>query len=83
MISELPSCVYAAHDLSSSAGNGNPFRLNSANIRQLQYLHHSDCLETASQTPPINPAHYAPYKIQRQHGGVRERKRMVRSAPNG
>lgn len=90
-MSELPSCVYATHQVANSSTNSNSLRLNSSNIRQLQYIHQTDCLESPNHHPSGlsasalgNNPHYAPYKIQRQQqNNVRERKRMARSAPNG
>ncbi|XP_058058625.1 uncharacterized protein LOC131209551 isoform X1 [Anopheles bellator] len=77
---------HAGH--SSSPPN---LRLNSNSLRQMQhqYLHHNECLD--SSTPPSpslsttmsHPYNPPPYKIQRQQTNVRERKRMMRSAPNG
>ena len=42
LISDLPSCVYANHQLNSTPNTGN-LRLNSNSLRQIQqqYLHHS------------------------------------------
>lgn len=89
-MSELPSCVYATHQVANSSTTGNSLRINTSNIRQLQYLHQTDCLESPNHASGLsasglgNNPHYAPYKIQRQQQNlVRERKRMVRSAPNG
>uniref|UniRef100_A0A182SY42 BHLH domain-containing protein n=1 Tax=Anopheles maculatus TaxID=74869 RepID=A0A182SY42_9DIPT len=77
---------------SSHPGNAPNLRLNPNSIRQMQhqYLHHTECLD--SSTPPSpslsttmgnHPYNPPPYKIQRQQTNVRERKRMMRSAPNG
>ncbi|XP_050070884.1 basic helix-loop-helix transcription factor amos isoform X2 [Anopheles maculipalpis] len=77
---------------SSHTGNAPNLRLNPNSIRQMQhqYLHHTECLD--SSTPPSpslsttmgnHPYNPPPYKIQRQQTNVRERKRMMRSAPNG
>ncbi|XP_049286698.1 protein dimmed isoform X2 [Anopheles funestus] len=77
---------------SSHTNNAPNLRLNPNSIRQMQhqYLHHTDCLD--SSTPPSpslsttmgnHPYNPPPYKIQRQQTNVRERKRMMRSAPNG
>uniref|UniRef100_A0A182LRF9 BHLH domain-containing protein n=1 Tax=Anopheles culicifacies TaxID=139723 RepID=A0A182LRF9_9DIPT len=78
---------------SSHTNNNAPnLRLNPNSIRQMQhqYLHHTECLD--SSTPPSpslsttmgnHPYNPPPYKIQRQQTNVRERKRMMRSAPNG
>uniref|UniRef100_A0A182YP44 Uncharacterized protein n=1 Tax=Anopheles stephensi TaxID=30069 RepID=A0A182YP44_ANOST len=76
----------------SHTGNPPNLRLNPNSIRQMQhqYLHHTECLD--SSTPPspslsttmgTHPYNPPPYKIQRQQTNVRERKRMMRSAPNG
>ncbi|KFB43436.1 AGAP003739-PB-like protein [Anopheles sinensis] len=72
--------------------NSANLRLNPNSLRQMQhqYLHHTECLD--SSTPPSpslstnmsHPYNPAPYKMQRQQTqNVRERKRMMRSAPNG
>ncbi|XP_053680340.1 uncharacterized protein LOC128731258 [Anopheles nili] len=76
----------------SSHTNSAPnLRLNPGSLRQMQhqYLHHAECLD--SSTPPSpslsttmsHPYNPPPYKMQRQQTNVRERKRMMRSAPNG
>ncbi|XP_053669241.1 uncharacterized protein LOC128719639 [Anopheles marshallii] len=76
----------------SHTNNAPNLRLNPNSIRQMQhqYLHHTECLD--SSTPPSpslsttmgnHPYNPPPYKIQRQQTNVRERKRMMRSAPNG
>ncbi|XP_058822345.1 achaete-scute homolog 1 isoform X2 [Topomyia yanbarensis] len=94
LISDLPSCVYANHQLgaatATTASTAN-LRLNTNSLRQIQhqYLHHTDCLDSAGGTGPSlsntigHPYSTAPYKIQRQQTNVRERKRILRSAPNG
>ncbi|XP_037923816.1 achaete-scute homolog 1a isoform X1 [Hermetia illucens] len=85
IINELPSCVYAGQHINSSANN---LRLTPNNLRQIQqqYLHHTDCLDSStpnlSLTPNV-PNYGGPYKVQRQQANIRERKRMLRSAPNG
>ncbi|XP_021709107.1 helix-loop-helix protein 13 isoform X2 [Aedes aegypti] len=94
LISDLPSCVYANHQLGAATAtnpNSGNLRLNTNSLRQIQhqYLHHSDCLESPSSASPSlsnamnHPYSAAPYKIQRQQTNVRERKRVMRSAPNG
>uniref|UniRef100_A0A336LIQ6 CSON006035 protein n=1 Tax=Culicoides sonorensis TaxID=179676 RepID=A0A336LIQ6_CULSO len=89
IIGDLPSCVYASHQLAvNNQQNSNNLRLNSSNLRQLQYLQHSEHLDSINQTSgsssSLGNAHFGSYKMQRQQtGAVRERKRMVRSAPNG
>ncbi|XP_063709916.1 basic helix-loop-helix transcription factor amos isoform X2 [Culicoides brevitarsis] len=89
LMSDLPSCVYASHQLSvNNQANPNNLRLNASNLRQLQYLQHSDHLETVNQSAgsssSMNTSHYGNYKLQtKMQSNVRERKRMVRSAPNG
>ncbi|XP_055642860.1 uncharacterized protein LOC129779417 isoform X2 [Toxorhynchites rutilus septentrionalis] len=94
LISELPSCVYANHQLgvatATNPGSAN-LRLNTNSLRQIQhqYLHHTDCLDSPSSASPSlstsigHPYNATPYKIQRQQTNIRERKRMMRSAPNG
>ncbi|XP_058452811.1 achaete-scute homolog 1 isoform X1 [Malaya genurostris] len=94
LISDLPSCVYANHQLgaatATNASTAN-LRLNTNSLRQIQhqYLHHTDCLDSsggpgAALSNSMNhPYSTAPYKIQRQQTNVRERKRILRSAPNG
>ncbi|XP_053696216.1 uncharacterized protein LOC128743629 [Sabethes cyaneus] len=94
LISDLPSCVYANHQLgaatATNASSAN-LRLNTSSLRQIQhqYLHHNDCLDSsgsanaALSTSIGHPYNTAPYKIQRQQTSVRERKRVLRSAPNG
>uniref|UniRef100_A0A182QM83 BHLH domain-containing protein n=1 Tax=Anopheles farauti TaxID=69004 RepID=A0A182QM83_9DIPT len=79
----------------SSHPNSAPnLRLNPNSLRQMQhqYLHHAECLDSSTQPPSpslsttmsshpySNPP---PFKMQRQQTNVRERKRMMRSAPNG
>ena len=91
LMSELPSCVYA-----TSAPNPN-IRMG-GNLRHIpQYVHHqatSDCLDpstSSSSSAMHNPHHQynAPttntghFKMQRQHSTTRERKRVLRTAPNG
>ncbi|EAA06089.5 AGAP003739-PA [Anopheles gambiae str. PEST] len=86
----------AGHSAGHSGHTGNAppnLRLNPTSIRQMQhqYLHHTECLD--SSTPPspslsttmgTHPYNPPPYnKMQRQQTNVRERKRMMRSAPNG
>ncbi|XP_065076904.1 basic helix-loop-helix transcription factor amos isoform X2 [Ochlerotatus camptorhynchus] len=94
LISDLPSCVYANHQLGAATAtnvNSANLRLNSNSLRQIQhqYLHHTDCLDSPSSASPSlstslnHPYNAAPYKIQRQQTNVRERKRVLRSAPNG
>uniref|UniRef100_A0A182N4J5 BHLH domain-containing protein n=1 Tax=Anopheles dirus TaxID=7168 RepID=A0A182N4J5_9DIPT len=82
----------AAGGHSSHTNSAPNLRLNPNSLRQMQhqYLHHTECLD--SSTPPSpslsttmshpysNPP---PFKMQRQQTNVRERKRMMRSAPNG
>lgn len=85
---ELPSCVYASHQLAvNNQANPSNIRLNASNIRQLQYLQHSEHLDAVNQSSgstSLGTTHYGSYKMQRQpQTNVRERKRMVRSAPNG
>uniref|UniRef100_A0A182P7D6 BHLH domain-containing protein n=1 Tax=Anopheles epiroticus TaxID=199890 RepID=A0A182P7D6_9DIPT len=64
---------------SSHAGNPASLRLNPSSIRQMQ---HHPSLSTTMGGHPYNPP--TPYKMQRQQQtNVRERKRMMRSAPNG
>ncbi|XP_062565838.1 uncharacterized protein LOC134228076 isoform X1 [Armigeres subalbatus] len=94
LISDLPSCVYANHQLgpatATNPGSAN-LRLNTNSLRQIQhqYLHHTDCLDSPNSVSPSlsnsmnHPYNAAPYKIQRQQTNVRERKRVMRSAPNG
>lgn len=84
---ELPSCVYASHQLAvNNPTNPNNLRLNASNIRQLQYLQqeHLEAVNQSSGSSSLGASHYGNYKMQRQpQTNVRERKRMVRSAPNG
>uniref|UniRef100_A0A8D8KEN7 Helix-loop-helix protein 13 n=1 Tax=Culex pipiens TaxID=7175 RepID=A0A8D8KEN7_CULPI len=98
LMSDLPSCVYANHQLgavatATSGNSGANLRLNTNSLRQIQhqYLHHTDCLDSPNSVSPSmstsigsHPYNTAPYKIQRQPtSNVRERKRVMRSAPNG
>lgn len=98
LMSDLPSCVYANHQLGAAATatsgtSGANLRLNTNSLRQIQhqYLHHTDCLDSPNSVSPSmstsissHPYNAAPYKIQRQQtSNVRERKRVMRSAPNG
>lgn len=67
--------------------SANNLRLNATNLRQLQYLQHTEHLDSVNQSGGSSShgtSHYGGYKMQRQpQANVRERKRMVRSAPNG
>lgn len=81
LISDLPSCVYAN-------SQSNPNMRHLAN----QYNHHpvGDCIDTMfpSTSAVIHPHPYntpqSHYKVQqRPHSAVRERKRVLRTAPNG
>lgn len=89
LINELPSCVYA-----SSQSNPNN-RMN--NLRHLPPQYHqsvgvADCMDPVTpSTSAIHLTHQynahainnsGHFKIQRQ-SGARERKRVLRSAPNG
>ncbi|XP_035778855.1 type-2 histone deacetylase 1-like isoform X2 [Anopheles albimanus] len=87
--------AHGSHSNNSNNNSGSPpnLRLNSNSLRQMQhqYLHPNECLD--SSTPPSpslsttmssHPYNPPPYKMQRQQQtSVRERKRMMRSAPNG
>ncbi|XP_037038719.1 basic helix-loop-helix transcription factor amos isoform X2 [Bradysia coprophila] len=84
LVNDLPSCLYVQGGHNQHLGNPNN-GLNPNNLRQIQhqYLHHSDCLEsTSAQSVSSNP-YGTHYKIHRQQANIRERKRMLRSAPNG
>lgn len=94
LISELPSCVYATNQPNSNLRMGNNIR----HIPP-QYVHHhqsvNDCMEP--MTPSTSAIHHHPhqqysapttnsghFKIQRQQSAAaRERKRVLRTAPNG
>ncbi|KAL5273014.1 hlh-13 family protein [Megaselia abdita] len=85
MLNDLPSCVYANNNNCSNPGNnGRP----NNNFRQIQnqYLHHSDCLDSSTPNMGLNSSmggYGSPYKLCRQQSGIRERKRIQRSAPTG
>ncbi|XP_055610844.1 helix-loop-helix protein 6 isoform X2 [Uranotaenia lowii] len=91
---QLGMAAAAASTASTSGAGSSNLRLNTNSLRQIQhqYLHHTECLDspnsaspslaTSMGSHPYNPS--APYKIQRQQTStVRERKRVMRSAPNG
>lgn len=88
MLNDLPSCVYANHTNNNNCSNpGNNGRPNN-NFRQIQnqYLHHSDCLDSSTPNMGLNSSmggYGSPYKLCRQQTGIRERKRIQRSAPTG
>ena len=71
-----------------SPSSNNNLRMNSNNFKMHQhFMHHtgeiSDTPATStSSSSPMN-SFGGPIKNNRQHGAVRERKRTMRSAPNG
>lgn len=69
----------------SPSANGN-LRMNANNFKLHQhFLHHeiSDAPATSTSSSPSVNSFGGPIKSARQHGAVRERKRTLRSAPNG
>ncbi|OWR40593.1 hypothetical protein KGM_206128 [Danaus plexippus plexippus] len=75
LTSELPSCVYAA------ARSRLQLPL-AAYVHQHTRQLHSDALMEPSPEPEYQCAG-SPYRVQRAAANVRERRRMLRSGPNG
>ncbi|XP_068620202.1 uncharacterized protein [Battus philenor] len=73
--SELPSCVYAA------ARSRLPLPL-AAYVHQHTRQLHTDALLEATAEPEFQCGS-SPYRVQRAAANVRERRRMLRSGPNG
>lgn len=80
LISELPSCVYAnsQHHLRNNTIRHIPPPYGDCPLEQMM----GSSAGPLQSIPHQYPGGHA-YKIQRQHQTVRERKRILRSAPNG
>jgi hypothetical protein len=82
----LNSLAMTSNGNQSSSLN-NSLRMNANNFKIHQhFMHHSGDISdvpTTSTSSPSLSTFSGPIKNNRQHGAVRERKRTLRSAPNG